>query len=295
MEYKTRLPYKSKRGRGKGSPLTAFVLLISIGLIALIIVFSPLGPILQDSVIQPIVSCFGKNPEDEKIVSVLQTHDEQKASPSPSEVPAEKSEITVEAVPFYILQMGVYTDQTDAEKHSEEILLLGGGGNVFRDGNVYRVFAAAYKDEESVLKVQKQVEKDGFEATPYITDRSGMKITMEGDARAIQIVSDTVSYLSSIPQDLCELTLGFDKNEYSEKEVTDKLKQLLQQCSERKTALQSIRAESIGPISVLLEKYAESISTFLHKHDTINTMKSGELKQLQLSVIIDYILFFQQE
>lgn len=295
MEYRVRAT--SRRKKGKSSAATAIVVLLSIGLIALIIVLSPIGTFLSDSLIRPVMSCFGTDPEDKKIVSALQTHDEsiQSATAEPTAKPVPvKNVLTIDAIPFYILQMGVYTDRSDAIKHGEEIALFGAGGTVFQDGSVYRVFAAAYGDEESVRKVQSQVNADGFEATPYITDRSGLRISLEGDPEAIRIVNDAIPLLASVPKTLTDLSLAFDKQTCSEKELKQQLNELLEQCGEKISAMMQIGSESIGPILDLLKNYQQSISTFLKNHDTIN-VRSDELKRLQLSAITDYILFFQQE
>jgi hypothetical protein len=299
MEYRTRIPSKKRKERGR-SAATAIVILISIILIALIIAFSPLGSILSDNVVKPVLSCFGKNEEDRKIVSALQSNDDKLNSPEatmqPSAKPTEKNVLTIEAAQFYILQMGVFTEAQEARTHADELALFGAGGNVYHDGSVYRVFAAAYKDEESVLNVQNQVRKDGFEATPYVTDRTGMKITLEGDPDAIRIIADVVPVLSSVPSALCDLTLEFDKQECTDADAITRLKNLLEICEEKIKALKTVRTESIGPLLDLFEKYTESISTFLHEHDTINTeIRSGELKHLQLALIIDYIIFFDRE
>jgi len=298
MEYKTHRSPRRRGNKESSSFATAIIVLISIVLIALIIVFSPLGAMIQDSVIRPVFSCFGRNPDDEKIVSALQSHDEAVPSqtPEPTEPPTEKSIITINAMPFYILQMGVYTDQNEAIKYGEEIELFGAGGNVYHDGSVYRVFAAAYLDEKSVLTVQTQIRKDGFEATPYVTDRTGIRITLNGDSDAIRIVSESIPLISSVPSSLCEMSLAFDKQETTDAAVINELGRLSETCDEKIEELQRIQSQSVKPIVGLLEKYQSSISTFLHEHGTMNMrIQSNELKHLQLSIIIDYILFFQQE
>lgn len=299
MECKSRFSSRKRKGQSKSSAMTAFVVLISIGLVALIIAFSPLGTIITENVITPIVSCFGKNPEDRKIVSVLDSHDEHlpdSVSSAPTENPIEKGVFTIDATQFYILQMGVYTDSTEAKKHAEEIALIGAGGNIFQDGSVYRVFAAAYTDEDSVLKVQSQVRKDGFEATPYVTDKDGIKVTLEGNAEAIRMITEAVPLLSDVPELLSELTLKFDKEEFNDSEIIKRLNELQKKCEEQIKALESVPDQAVGPITDLLQKYKESISTFLREHDTINAgIRSCELKHLQLDSIIDYILFFDME
>ena len=187
----------SKRTNGI---VTAIVIILSLALIAGIIVLSPLGKILLDKVIIPITACFSEPKEDKAIVSALQQQDEKIDAATPSPKPTEKARevISIEETPFYILQMGAFTDETTARTHADDIRRLGAAGVVYAEGSVYRVFAAAYTDENSLMKVQAQVRNDGFEATPYIVEKRALKITADGDASAVSTIRDAAKLMSDV-------------------------------------------------------------------------------------------------
>lgn len=298
MEHKHRITRKSSDTRGYYGLLTALAIVLILAVIAGVIVFSPIGQYLNDSVIGPLFSCTEEKKEDQKIVSALSAQDKPTPASTPSPKPAEPvhSSVTVEETPFYILQMGAFTTREDAEKHAAEIRRMGAGGLVYPEGSVFRVFAAAYTDENSLLKVQSQVRADGFEATPYITDKKAVKITFEGDPKAVAALKASAELINSIPVRLCELCLSFDKNEISGPEAMDALQKLLASCETSRSALISIGNESVDPIGNLLAGYTEKISTFVQDNDMIEQKTaSGELKRLQLAVIADYILFFDRK
>ena len=293
MEYKRHSAAKSSYRSSKGVLGTAVFVIASIVLIAAIIVLSPLGNYLMDHVIAPL-SCRTAS-DDTEIVSTLKQQEEIKAAASFSPFPTEKAHkvITIEEMPFFILQMGAFTDADAAGQHADEIMRIGAGGIVFRDGSIYRVFAAAYTDESSLKKVQSQVRSDGFEATPYITESKSLRITLDGDQQAVTIVTDAVQILNEIPKELCAMCLSFDKGETDANMLYKTLEEKQSACIKAAESLDRIKSADILPIPELLNKYAKNISTFLDEHDTMNTeMISGALKHLQLSMIIDYILFF---
>ena len=298
MEYKHRTTVRHGKSKSSGRLFTAVVIILSIVLIAGIIVFSPAGDYLFSHVFGPLFSCSQEKKEDQNIIYALQQQDEAIAQSSPSPKATERTHqvLTIEETPFYILQMGAFLEQDAAEHHSDEIRRPGAGGTVYVDGSVYRVFAAAYLDEDSLTKVQTQVRNDGFEATPYITERKALKLTLEGDAQAVQNIEEAVERMNRLPEELSALSLAFDKGETDETKMSEELQKLLLDCKLSIEKIGTEIPESVAPIYELLKKYTEKLSTFLYGHDTMNTeMLSGELKNLQLSVLIDYILFFEQK
>lgn len=298
MEYKRHVPAKKSTAKAKGGVRTAIVIVLSLILAAAIIVLSPAGDFLLNTVIIPVFSKTPEKDEDNKIVSALKQQDEEITLSTPTPQPTEKAHkvLTIDETQFFILQMGSFLEYSAAEDHADEIRRLGAGGTVFKDGSVYRVFAAAYQDEDSLKKVQAQVRSDGFEATPYITEKKAVKLTLEGDPEAVKAVEKAIQLLNQTPRELSDMTLSYDKNELSATDLHGMLKKMYINCKDLAEALTPLSNADVGSIRDLLEKYTENLSTFLDEHDTMNIeMISGDLKYLQLSVISDYILFFEQE
>ena len=296
MEHHTSRARKDK-SKHNGAFATAIVVILSIVLIAAIIVLSPIGSFLADQVPGFFAFLAGKNQTDQSVVSAL-TNQEPSLSANPSVNPTSEpvqDSLNVMETPFYILQMGVFTEQSDAEAHALKIRAMGAGGKVYQDGSVFRVFAAAYQDEESLMKVQSQVRKDGFEATPYINDRNSVHITLKGDQSALKMTEDAIELLADIPNQLCSFSLQFDRDTIDGIRLREELSGLTSQINETESQFADVQGDSVQPILTVLKNYQNRISTFLQEHDTINKTNAGELKLLQIECIIDYIQFFKQE
>lgn len=298
MEYRHPRTH-SVRLKRKSAFGTAIVVILSVGLIALIIALSPIGAFLSDHVFVPLFETLTGSDRDQKIVSALAGQEAAKTvqpSAEPSTAPRQERVLNVDETPFYILQMGVFTEESAAEEHAEEIRRMGAGGFVYHDNAVYRVFAAAYLDEDSLVKVQGQVRSDGFEATPYITDSARIRITLSGDGNAIKETEQTVSFLREIPESLSKLALSFDKGECDAQELKQTIRTMLEACNAKLAFFDTVKDESAAQFRTVLEKYQKSVSTFLNEYDSIVSDEcASALKHLQLETIIDYILFFDQE
>ncbi len=296
MEHKRHSAAKSVSRTSSGGFGAAVFIIASVILVACIVVLSPIGNYLMEHVIKPL-SCM-PSANDTDIVSALKQQDLLITAAPRASAPVEKEHkvLTIDETPFYILQMGAFVNSDDANRHADEIMRMGAGGAVYRDGSVYRVFAAAYADESSLKKVQSQVRSDGFEATPYIIESKSLRITLDGDQQAVKYISDAAQMLNDVPKELSALCLSFDKGEIDDKALCTTLTEKRAAILLTAESLEQIKTSDISAIPTLLKKYVKNISTFLDEHDTMNTeMISGSLKHLQLSTIIDYILFFDGE
>ena len=292
--YSNARPY-TVRMKKRSMTATILVVLLSIVLIAGIIAFSPIGDYLMEHAVNPVISALRKPKEkDSDIVSALKSQELVTAEPTASPSPVQNS-FTIVETPFYLLQMGVYTEQEQAEEQGRKLRAMGAAGMVYADGNVYRVFAAAYRDEESLKKVQSQVRTDGFEATPFITDRNSVHLALKGEKVAVTAVEAAIALISKVPGDLSDLSLSLDKESIDGSQYKESLNVLEEQIQDVLEQFQSIDTDSIKPFQTILEKYRIRISTFLQEHDTISKMNSSDCKLLQIECITDYILFFEQE
>lgn len=302
MENRSRLTKKHVRSAEKknGNPIvTAFVVIASIGLMALIIYLSPLGDLLKKHIIEPVASAIQFSGPDERIADALKSQEGATATAyaSPSDTPAaEKSRLTVQEIPFYILQMGAYFDKESADEHADQLRTMGAGGFVLEDGSVFRVLAAAYLDEESLMQVQTQVRADGYEATPYITGKDTVTITLEGDPEALKKAKEAIALLSEVPSELSSMSLLFDRKQISTDHAFDQLEKMSEQAQSILDSFASVKNNSLQPILTVVQEYRNSISTFIKERDTISILEiSGALKHLQISTITDYIRFFDQK
>ena len=192
---------------------------------------------------------------------------------------------------WYLLQMGAYADPEEAHAQAVAIQSMGAAGYIYEDEQGFsRVFAAAYRDQESLLQVQQQVRSSGYENTAYSIHPDGIEVTLSGqgaDARQLRTAMETIQ---NVPADLTEFALNYDKNDLMPA-------QAIQYMNELSVSLSAARHSFIGLTDTApmaqMDAYAawimDSISTFLAKSDMMNKIECGSaIKHFQIESILKY-------
>lgn len=271
-----------------------FLFIAAFAILAVAAAFSPFGETVGKQMLAPaaewVRAKLGRNE------AVTQTMAQTSALPTdaPTEEPVKTETVTVTAEPFYILQMGLYEEESDAIIVSAQNQSMGGAGYVFASPDGFRLFAAAYTDADSLKRVQQQIRSDGFVNEAYITDAKTVRITLKGAPEAIEIYERAVNALQTPPKELSDLAIAFDQKSIGLDALCDRLTVLNDAVKNALKELEKLTPEDVAPIRNTLSQYEKAISTFLTSRDTIiETMLSGAIRHLQLSVIDAYISFFE--
>ena len=291
MEYRRKKTHHYRR-KDKSSGGVFVVLLLTVLLLAVAIAFSPLGDILVEKACTPILNKL-RGEEAEPITDALA---EQRPNVD-LETPALEQEthvLTVSIEPYYLLQMGVFDSIREAQVYAAQIRNMGGAGYILSEGEQNRVFAAAYRDLDSLNSVMANVRKDGFETSGYPTDAMSIRITLKGQGEALEVGQAAIATLSSVPDGLCDLSVRFDAENLMADSGRAEVGKLLVLCDETLQKLKLCEDESLDRIRMILQGYRNALSTFLEECDTMGRdLLSAELKALQIEVILQYLSFFQ--
>ena len=295
MTQKKKSAYRAVRGDSSGTTWLILCILILLAFGAALVSVSPVGQQLQEKATkwtEAIVN-FRKGTETETKEVFADTTPQPSASPT--EEPIQTETLLIEAVPFYILQMGSYEKSEEATLVSAQNQAMGGAGYVWETDGIYRLMAAAYTDESSLRTVQQQIRKDGYENDAFVTNPKTILITMQGDAEAVQIGKEAIALLSELPEMMCDLTLQYDLLQYDQKDIASKLSEQEKQISDLMKQLEAMDAENTGRIQTTLEIYENAISTFLKSHDSMKKeYYTGSLRHLQLEIIEAYTRLFEE-
>ena len=89
-------------------------------------------------------------------------------TPSPMLSPGERADITVPGMPLYAVQMGAFSTEAAAQGEAESMKARGGAGFILRDGERYRVLAAAYRTADDARSVRDNLKQaQGIESYVY--------------------------------------------------------------------------------------------------------------------------------
>ncbi|MFI3128541.1 MAG: hypothetical protein R3Y18_00610 [Bacillota bacterium] len=80
---------------------------------------------------------------------------------------------------FYALSSGSFDSQAEAYAEADKIKLVGGGGNVWLDGEDYKVIAFVYNDATSAGEVQTRLKEEGLSLTVTVMEINTAKLEDE--------------------------------------------------------------------------------------------------------------------
>ena len=286
--------YRKVRNSQTNSGLFAILVLALIVVIALIFAFSPVGDTIRTVMVEPLMERIASIRKRQEPIQETMAQMTAEPSMEPTPTPVHTETMTIAPKTFYILQMGQYTEESEAILVAAQNQSMGGGGYVYEDDGIYRLFAAAYTDANSLTSVQQQIRRDGYVNESYITKANTVHITFEGAPEAITIFQNAIDTMETCPIKLSNLSIAYDKGEVQAAEIVEKLQETLRDIDEHLEDLEKIDSEDIILIKGTLKNYRESISTFLLEHDSIHRDRyAGALRYLQLSLIDQYLHFFE--
>ena len=192
---------------------------------------------------------------------------------------------------WYLLQMGAYADPEEAHAQAQTIQSMGAGGYIFEDEQGFsRVFAAAYRDQESLLQVQQQVRNSGYENTAYSIHPDGIEVTLSGQNTDAQRMKTAMETIQSVPGNLTDFALKYDEKNMNPSQAIQFMNELSVSLSAARQCFEGFRDTTpMAQLDVYAAWIMDSISTFLSRSDTMNKIECGSaIKHFQIESILKY-------
>lgn len=192
---------------------------------------------------------------------------------------------------WYLLEMGVFSDETAAQAQAEYLRGMGAAGYLYTDKEGYiRLLAAGYRDQESLIKVQKQITENGFSGSPYNFHLSGLKCKLTGEDQELLQLKKALQLAADIPGLLTDYALRFDREALSVDTARAQCNDWLEDILSAETTLSRHTAEApLAAFCTYLGRIRSTLSTFLEKDATINnTQCAAALKYTQIAVLTAY-------
>ena len=132
-------------------------------------------------------------------------------------------EIALPARTLYALQLGAFTQENAANQLAQEFSARGAAGCVCRDGDAYRVLAAAYPTRAEAQAVQTRLNAQNISTYIHPCAQEGMTLRAGGTAAQVEAFSDALSYLTSLDGKLYTLSCALDARQLAAAEARDAL------------------------------------------------------------------------
>ncbi len=258
-----------------------FALLLT-GCIIYMIAATEVGKFISDKVFVPVVAWISGEKKGTET-----------PGPSDSETPSSNlSTIGFKLDKFdaYALQAGAFSEEANANAMSGELKSKGGAGYIYYDGEVYRVFIAAYVNQSDAENVKARLlAEQNMESKIYTvsSDMVDMDISVS-EADAIYVES-AMEVIADQQAEIISAALEFDKGALTSDQAIAKLNEI-------KTAAKTFMdrfSNSTNDSILAIRAYSKSV------YDNIGELLQSDLTSVELSAEIKHfymeLLFERQQ
>lgn len=245
MRY-SRMTEEVKEERKSGRAGVVILVLFALGAVVYMIGAAKVGSFLSEKIIRPVVSLFDEDTPEaaEEVSSETGVSDEVSA------------EITFPAMKMWLLQVGAFGENDNAEKSAEEIADMGGAGYILEEDGTYRVIIAGYAKEEDAANVKERLKTEqNMESKLLELSAESAVYTMKTEQSVIDAFAAAAEECGNYPQLLMELSLRLDKGEISAAEAINELSEMKEQIGERKEYFSDLSENSEDELLIRTQKY----------------------------------------
>lgn len=133
---------------------------------------------------------------------------------APTKEPAyDACDISLSARSWYALQLGAFTQENAAHQLSQEFIPRGAAGYVYAQGDVFRVYAAAYPTRAEAQSVQTRLSEQGVSTYLQPCNETAFTLRATGTKAQLDAVRDIFTYLDALSMKFYTLSSQLDKNE----------------------------------------------------------------------------------
>ncbi|HOG00562.1 MAG: Sporulation related domain protein [Firmicutes bacterium ADurb.Bin248] len=272
MEYRRRRRRARARRRsgsagasGGGSAGGAIITLLLIAGIVYIIASSDAGEWVAKNVMAPAVAFFAgdktgqKDPDDQTGGQPGETDGAASIDLSEGDAAPASAELTFPGVQCYMLQLGAFTSEDNAEALAATMQARGGGGYVLEDvsgGETrYRVMAAGYEDYESAKSVKDRLVAEGTDCTIYTLMSASAVFRVTAPKDSMAGVRAGFDALANARKSLEAACIGFDRDGLTVAQGKEKAGEILAALETEMEPLASFAPDG-GALSHILDAYA---------------------------------------
>lgn len=278
MRYSRMQNQVKNSGKSEGkSGIFFFLAVLAIAAVIYFVGAAKVGKFLTDKVFAPVFSFFsGEEKEEEQNSEISSTVQSVL-------VQGETFNLNLQAMNIYALQAGAYSDENNATVYADSLKAKGGAGYIYFDGEIYRVFIAAYATKEDAENVMQRLESEqGIQTKLYEMTYNEKNVSVTADEQTKQELEEIMEDVVGYTEQLINLALEYDKGNIDVTVASEQLQNLMKQADEKETKITELQQAGItnGYITAL-QVYFQQVE------QTLQNMKDAP-SQTEMSAFIKY-------
>ena len=195
---------------------------------------------------------------------------------------------------LYMLQMGVYSTEENAQEQSERLKKLGAAGYIYNDNGVYRVIASAYLNEEDAQSVKDRLNREGYACTIYKLERSGAELLITTDNQHLASIEKAFDTAGCIVAGVSDISIDFDAEERSVEYASKAVERLRVELAEASASI--FGSAQTNELLMYLYNYLNDMNEILGREEAVSDRAaySSAIKQITVVGALRYASLLQQ-
>ena len=271
------------------------VVVIILGIAAYFVSAGAAGGWLARNVIDPVFnsgssSAAATDPAD---ASASSTETPQSIDIPESSGERAEETVTAEEIVLYTLQIGAFSDETNAKTSATDIISRGGAGYIAYDGSLYRVLVAGYTNSTNADSVKSTLESDGVTTKVYELTSGSLEFKIGAAQDQIDAIAACFGSVPDAVDTLQQIIYDAD----SGKDIDDDILALQQETADIAdhfaSAVSSDEA-AIQRLSTYMSQFCETINDIPVSSAVSDVELSSRLKYNLIDIVIDYAAFLDE-
>ena len=232
MRY-SRSGYDNNKKEGSSKGIGLIIVILIGGVLIYFAGAGVLGSFISENIVTPVMTLItGESPVESKTTDTSKKSEAVESSSAEPSASASESagtetqKIEVAAKSVYLLQEGVYSDESNAKSAAEAIKKRGGAGYILKDDK-YRVFLSAYQTEDEATSVKKRLaSEEDMETSIHELKRDPVSFNVTADKDTVKVISDAFSQCDDVMASLYDVTLKYDKQQITSDDVVTEISKI---------------------------------------------------------------------
>ena len=209
----------------------------------------------------------------------------------------EEFTLTLPGMHVYALQAGAYAEEQNAAEYAASLQSKGGAGYIYKEGDICRVFIAAYTSREDAENVQKRLESEQQISTKVYeiaAEEQALRVTADAQTRADleALTGENFAYAA----ELIELAMRYDRGEVTAAAVEERMAELAAQAKKQQAEAKALaKVETQGRAAAAQAYFAEILQILeTDKAGAADAEVSARIKHAYMAAAFAERAFLQQ-
>lgn len=229
MAYRSRRRPKRRRSSQRVGRIVIALLLL--GLAVYFVTISAAGNWVAQNVVAPLFRAASPAPEATDGPALVLDE------PAKTEQAGETQQVSMAAFTAYGLQMGAFSNESNAQNEADNLRARGAGGYVLHEGGHYRVLASAYETQEQIQKVRDQLKAENIDSGIYKIQTNAITLKITTSSAQLRVFKNAVESMATARKTLYEAFEALDSAAATMEQSIQTIRSLHDDLSSKKDAL----------------------------------------------------------